>query len=29
LQMEGNNIASFGFAHAILDGAPTSGAPGG
>jgi hypothetical protein len=25
LAMEGNNIASFGFAHAILDGAPTSG----
>jgi hypothetical protein len=25
LTMEGNNIASFGFAHAILDGAPTSG----
>jgi hypothetical protein len=25
LVMEGNNIASFGFAHAILDGAPTSG----
>ena len=25
LVMEGNNIANFGFSHAILDGAPTSG----
>jgi hypothetical protein len=25
LVMEGNNIANFGFAHAILDGAPTTG----
>lgn len=27
LVMQGNNIANFGFAHAILDGAPTSGGP--
>lgn len=27
LVMEGNNIASFGFAHAILDGAATTGGP--